>query len=118
MEIFTEIRDSALLVSLSGELDHHSAAHVREVVDAAYLDSGAKHIIFCLERLSFMDSAGIGVIMGRYNKAKENGGIVFVTACGEYVKRILSMAGIFTIAQYRDTAEQALSCCALSGAAE
>lgn len=112
MGILIEKNGDALLVYLSGELDHHSAAEVREAVDRALLKSGARNLIFCFKQVTFMDSAGIGVIMGRYNKVKENGGVVYVTACGEYVRRILSMAGIFTIAEYRNTEEEALDCCA------
>lgn len=45
-----------------------------------------------------MDSSGIGVIMGRYNKISQLGGKLLITGCSEYIDRILEMAGIYTIA--------------------
>ncbi|WP_130863477.1 STAS domain-containing protein [Bacilliculturomica massiliensis] len=111
MRILNEMTDDILIARLEGELDHHSAAEVRSAIDETLDAFCGRHLIFCFEKVSFMDSAGIGVVMGRYNKVRENGGMVFVTDCSEYVERILSMAGIFTIAGYCRTAEEAIAQC-------
>lgn len=111
MHILNEMTDDILIARLEGELDHHSAAEVRAAIDETLDAFCGKHLIFCFEKVTFMDSAGIGVVMGRYNKVKETGGTVFVADCSEYVDRILSMAGIFTIAVRCNTVEEAIAQC-------
>lgn len=111
MKIQSEITKNILIVRLEGELDHHSAAKVRENIDQKIDTLGGENLIFSFQGVNFMDSAGIGVVMGRYNKMKEMGGVVIVSQCNDYAKRILEMSGIFTIASYCDTVEQAIKLC-------
>lgn len=107
--------ENCLVVRLSGEVDHHQASSLRNCLDekiAQAAEGGnAVNLIFSFSGVSFMDSSGIGVIMGRYNKIKETGGKVFVTECDTYVDRILEMSGIYTITHRRETAAQALQEC-------
>lgn len=97
MHINFEMTDEILIASLDGELDHHSSGEMRVEIDKTIDAFQCKYLIFNFEKVSFMDSSGIGVIMGRYNKIKELGGKVFVVECSQYIDRILSMAGIYTI---------------------
>lgn len=108
MHINFEMTDEILIASLDGELDHHSASEMRAEIDKTIDAFHCKHLIFNFEKVSFMDSSGIGVVMGRYNKLRELGGIVTVSACSSYIDRILSMAGIYTIAPKYSTAEDAI----------
>lgn len=108
MDIHFEEKDGILTAILSGELDHHSAAEIRGAVDQAVLTFHARHLIFDFQGVNFMDSAGIGVVMGRYNRMKELGGQVFLIHCSEYVDRILEMAGVYTIAKRGNSREEAL----------
>ncbi len=111
MKLTSEIKQSCLIVRLEGELDHHSAAEVREKIDQMIDTSERKHLVFSFQGVTFMDSAGIGVVMGRYNKMKEMGGKVMVSECSDYAKRILEMSGIFTIAPYCETVKEAVAIC-------
>ncbi|WP_422121593.1 STAS domain-containing protein, partial [Pediococcus pentosaceus] len=61
-----EQKGSVLLVRLQGELDHHTAEELRGQVEQVLADGQVKHIVLNLELLSFMDSSGLGVILGRY----------------------------------------------------
>ena len=65
MQITTKRTGSQLTASLSGELDHHSAAQVREILDGA-LTLDIRALSLDLSGITFMDSSGIGVILGRY----------------------------------------------------
>ncbi|MFQ9801683.1 MAG: anti-sigma factor antagonist [Clostridia bacterium] len=58
-----------LIVSITGELDHHTCESARHIIDDEYNQQGALHIIFDFHKIDFMDSSGIGLIMGRYKKA-------------------------------------------------
>lgn len=106
MDIHFEAEDGILTAILSGELDHHSAAEIRGAVDQAVLTFQARYLIFDFQGVNFMDSAGIGVVMGRYNRMKELGGQVFLIHCSEYVDRILEMAGVYTIAKRGNSREE------------
>lgn len=108
MEIKYEMTDDILIARLSGEMDHHSAADTREDIDQAITVFQAGKLILSFDHLTFMDSAGIGVVMGRYNKMREKGGRLFLAGGSEYVRRILGMAGVYTLAKHYETVEDAL----------
>lgn len=97
-----------LLVQIDGELDHHVAARVREAVDARIKSTNARNIAFDFRNVTFMDSSGIGVIMGRYKIAKTLGGRVLIFGAGTQIKRIIVMSGIDKIVRLADTLEEAL----------
>ncbi len=103
MEINFEMTDDILAAVLSGELDHHSSADVRTAVDKAMDTFRVKHLILDFSRVTFMDSSGIGVVLGRYNKVQERGGRLFVSGADTYIHRILEMAGVFTITEQCET---------------
>ena len=95
MEITFEMIDDILIPVLSGELDHHSSGEIRDNIDHTYDTFQAKHIILSFEGVTFMDSSGVGLIMGRYNKARERKGKIAVVGCNEYITRIYTIAGCF-----------------------
>lgn len=66
-------------------------------------------LIFDFSEVSFMDSSGIGVVMGRYNTVRIAGGNIYVTGCDPYVERLLEMAGIWLITTKMATVEEALA---------
>ena len=73
MQITTKRTGTVLHAALSGELDHHSAAAVRQALDAA-MEDGVRELVLDLSGVSFMDSSGIGVILGRYRILRARGG--------------------------------------------
>lgn len=86
-----------LLVQFKGELDHHNTENARKKIDQEYSDHKIKNIILDLRGLTFMDSSGIGLIMGRYkNCVGENGKVVIVND-NNYVNKILKMSGLLKI---------------------
>ena len=107
MQIEFDMTDNILIANLDGELDHHSSAIVREEIDKTVDAFCSKHLIFNFEKVTFMDSSGIGVIMGRYNKISHLEGRLIITGCSEYIDRILDMAGIYTIATRMSSAAAA-----------
>jgi stage II sporulation protein AA (anti-sigma F factor antagonist) len=68
MEVTLIGEKRALLVKVNGELDHHMAEKIRAEVDDKMRSTNAVNVIFDFSQLSFMDSAGLGVIMGRYKR--------------------------------------------------
>lgn len=108
MQIEFEMTDDILIADLDGELDHHTSAIIREEIDKTVDAFHSRHLIFNFGKVTFMDSSGIGVIMGRYNKISQLGGRLVVTGCNEYIDRILDMAGIYTIAERIDTVAESI----------
>mgnify|MGYP000921928348 CR=1 FL=1 len=108
MQIEFEMTDDILIANLDGELDHHTSTVVREEIDKTVEAFHSKHLIFNFTKVTFMDSSGIGVIMGRYNKISQLGGKLVITGCNEYIDRILDMAGIYTIAYRINTVAESI----------
>lgn len=95
-----------LLVRVFGEFDLCSADHCRQEIDERLKAEGAKGILFDLEGVSFIDSSGLGVILGRYRKTKENGGMVAISNVAPRLKKLLELSGITRlIPVYSDTSQ-------------
>lgn len=88
---------SSLIVHLSGELDHHSAARVRQEMDRLLQDAAIKELILDLKGLEFMDSSGIGLLMGRYRTLSKRGGRMRVRNLDGQVKRVFRASGLYRI---------------------
>lgn len=108
MGITFEMIDDILIAVLSGEMDHHSSGETRETIDRTFDTFQATDLVLSFGGVTFMDSAGVGVVMGRYNKVREKNGKLVITNCSEYCFRILEMAGIFTIVENYQTSEEAI----------
>lgn len=104
-----EISQRCLIIRLNGELDHHNAIKIKDKADKMIERNHIKHIIFDFTDASFMDSAGIGVIMGRYKKVIFIGGKIAVAKVNSSVDRIFKLSGLYKIIDKYDTVEAALN---------
>ena len=98
-----------LVIRLQEELDHHNAIRIKDAADRLIDRNNIKHIIFDFSGAGFMDSAGIGVIMGRYRKVIFIGGKTAVANVNSTVDRIFRISGLYKIIEKYDTVEAALS---------
>ncbi len=108
LTIKMEKKDAILCVRLNGELDHHSSEMLRKEVDSELQTGKYKHLVFNLENLSFMDSSGLGVILGRYKQITNNGGEMVVCSITPPIKRLFEMSGLFKIVRLADNEQFAL----------
>lgn len=104
-----EVYQRCLVIKLNGELDHHNAIRIRQEADKLIERKNIKHIIFDFTATTFMDSAGIGVIMGRYRKVIFIGGKIAVTNVNMSVDRIFRISGLYKIIEKFDNVEAALN---------
>ena len=88
-----ELNNGKMLVSVKGEIDHHSAVSMRTGIDAKIFEHRPKEFVFDLSEVNFMDSSGLGLIMGRYSLVKELGGEMKVLNPCKSVLRVLELAG-------------------------
>mgnify|MGYP002626014799 CR=1 FL=1 len=93
MEDFKVI-DNCLMVRLPEEVDHHMAGYISENADRLILNEKVENVVFDFENTRFMDSSGIGIIMGRYKKIAVFGGKVFGIHADRQIRRILEVSGI------------------------
>lgn len=99
------VTGNRLMISLNAELDHHLADEMREVIDEVIDNRGVKNIIFDFSKIGFMDSAGIGLIMGRFKKIRDVG-TIYVAGANESIQRILLISGLHKIVKtYGDVNE-------------
>jgi len=103
-----EINQRCLIIRLCEELDHHNAVKIKEKADRLIDRNNIKHIIFDFSSAGFMDSAGIGVIMGRYRKVIFIGGKTAVANVNITVDRIFRISGLYKIIEKYDSVESAL----------
>lgn len=98
-----------LIVRLSGELDHHTADEVRMRMDEELARGGCRHLVLSLKSLQFMDSSGLGVILGRYKLIKHKGGRMALCDVNPSVYRLFEMSGLFKIMSIYENENTALS---------
>lgn len=108
MEIEFLPENRAMIVRIDCELDHHTSEAIRRKVDGGIQRWLPKKVIFDFSGVSFMDSSGIGLIMGRYKNIRRiNGSTVIVNVKPE-VKRVFEISGITKLIPQYDNIKQAL----------
>ncbi len=103
-----EVAGNCLIIKLLEELDHHNAISIREQSDKLISSKHIKDIVFDFTGSEFMDSSGIGVIMGRYKKIIFTGGKVAVTGVNHSVDRIFRLSGLYKIIHKFETIDDAV----------
>lgn len=86
--------DNEMTVFLCGELDHHSAKKLREATDSLIQQKHPEKLRLNFSGVTFMDSSGIGFIMGRYRMMQLYGGTVRVVGVSEPIRRVMELSGL------------------------
>lgn len=92
-----------LTAALSGELDHHHAKEIREVVDFAVREQLPPTLVLDFTKVTFMDSSGIGLIMGRSHLMEEYGGVLEIHNPSPQIRKVLRLSGTDRLAVIRNT---------------
>lgn len=99
MEINAVRRGQRVIVHLAGELDHHSASRVRGALDLLLRDVSVREMQLDLSGVTFMDSAGLGVVLGRYKTISGRGGRMIVSGMRSSIDRIFRMSGLYALVE-------------------
>ena len=97
MNIKSKVYNNTLYVLLCGELDEHSATHTKIILDDVFNGSDFNQIIIDLSELEFMDSTGIGVLIGRYKKMKDRNVPIYICNPSTHAEKIFKMTGLYEI---------------------
>lgn len=86
-----------LRISLIGELDESHAAFVRSNLDSLFQTQSIREVVMDMSKLTFMDSTGIGVLIGRYKLLRDKGIKISIASPTRTVDKVLSLTGIYKI---------------------
>ena len=92
---------NVMTVNLDGEIDHHSAKIMREEIDSAIEQQRPSQLILDFKNVTFMDSSGIGLVMGRFKLMQETGGSVAVENSSNHIRKVMKLSGIDRLASLR-----------------
>ena len=107
MDVMLSERNKNLIVRIVGDIDQHNAEDIREKVDRAFERSRCRDMIFDFSEVAFMDSSGIGLLIGRYKNVSSRGGTVAIANMSRDLGRIYSLSGLRKIIGSFDTLDQA-----------
>lgn len=97
MEIKTRVYKNSLYLILNGELDENSSLYTRETLDDILDRESYNQVVVDLNELDFMDSTGIGVMIGRYKKLKQKDIPIYFINPNKHIDKIFEMTGIYKI---------------------
>ena len=94
MEVKVETIGTTLVVKMNGEIDHHTAPEIKEKVERELAIRNIVNIVMDFDGVTFMDSSGIGMIVGRYKQIVARGGKMMLIRVKPQVDRVLEVSGI------------------------
>ena len=97
MEIRSRIYNNIMYVTLSGELDENNSLYSKTTLDDLFLSGGFNQVIIDLSELEFMDSTGVGILIGRYKKLQEKRIPIYICNPSKHAEKIFNMTGLYSI---------------------
>ncbi len=91
------VKNRCLYIALLEDLDQHNVDRIRARLDALIDECGSNELVFDFSKVSFMDSSGIGMIMGRYRRLLSRNGIIRAVGVNPSVARIMKYSGLYQI---------------------
>ncbi|MBP1562008.1 MAG: anti-sigma factor antagonist [Oscillospiraceae bacterium] len=98
MPVIIDTEENTVIARLSGEIDHHTAKELRTDIDLAIDRLKPATLILDFDGVTFMDSSGIGLVMGRYKMLKPWGGSIIIENTGNQIKKVMRLAGLDRLA--------------------
>lgn len=102
MQVLFRTEKEKLTVYLSGDIDHHTSAQIRQAIDEQLHRFMPKELRLDFRDVHFMDSSGVGLVMGRYKAASVYGCNVVVSSMPDNVSRIMKMSGLGKIITFEE----------------
>lgn len=109
MDIGFQRKNATLIVALNGEIDHHSAGVLRQRIETELMKMNGRNIIINFTAVEFMDSSGIGMVIGRYKYTAAIGGKTAIVCTNEKINSIFKLSGLLQLVSVFNTVQKALS---------
>lgn len=97
MTVDAHVANGVVVVRLSGELDHHVVEQIRDAIDEQLAMNRYRGLVIALSGVDFMDSSGLGLILGRYRTMKQHGGTMALCEVKSNLQKILELSGVLKI---------------------
>jgi len=101
-----KVIDNYLMIRMPTEIDHHKSVDISKRADRYIISKKVGNVVFDFERTTFMDSSGVGIILGRYRKISCFGGKVYAVNVGSRIRRLFLMSGLEDIVELIEPIEQ------------
>ncbi len=98
MPVLLEVKEKTIIAYISGEVDHHTAKGIRSEIDSEIERLSPEKVILDFSAVTFMDSSGIGLVMGRYKIMQSLSGAVLIQNPPDHIKKVMRLAGLDRIA--------------------
>ncbi len=98
MPVLLEVKEKNIIAYISGEVDHHTAKGIRSEIDSEIERFNPDKVILDFSAVTFMDSSGIGLVMGRYKIMQSLSGSVLIQNPPDHIKKVMRLAGLDRIA--------------------
>ena len=102
MNVTIESSGNLVIAYLYGEIDHHTAVDIRDKIDNAVSYIKPSHLILDFKNVTFMDSSGIGLVMGRYRTLAKTGAQLYITGASPQIYKVMKLAGIERLAKLEE----------------
>lgn len=112
MNINCENKNRVLIVALNGDIDHYTSEQIKDKIDKEFERNNSRDLVLNFENVTFMDSSGIGMIIGRYKNASSKGGSLSAVNVNGEVKRIFEISGLFKLIKCYNDLNEAVNCLA------
>ena len=99
----------ALVVKFIGDVDNLVCSVYKNKLETIIEENKYKKVLMDFSNVSFIDSSGLGLILGRYNQLKKYNGNLYMTGVSRQIEKIFNIAGIWTIMGRYDNLEQAIN---------
>lgn len=99
MEEDFKVIDNYLMIRMPDEIDHHQSVYISKNAAKYIMDEKVGNVVFDFERTTFMDSSGIGIIVGRYKKIACFGGKVYAINTDNRIRRVLMLSGLHNVVE-------------------
>lgn len=106
MAVEINVTGEVVTAYLSGELDHHTAKQMREAIDNAVELNMPSLLVLDFSGVSFMDSSGIGLVMGRYRNLQKTGAALHISGTSAGIYKVMKLAGIEKLAKLESRVEK------------
>ena len=108
MGLQIDTQGRVLVAKPDGEIDHYIAERLRVQIDAAFDKSACRHMVFDFSNVSFMDSSGIGMIIGRYKNTEKRGGRLVLSGMNQSMIRLFQISGLAKIIMKASSVKEAV----------
>ena len=100
-------QDKLLILKITEEIDHHTSEKIRKRADYEIQIHIPKKVIFDFENVTFMDSSGIGFIIGRFSQIRKRNGKIVICSMNEIISRIVALSGLKKICMIASNEQEA-----------